>query len=183
MTADNKVPGWVELVDAEESWVTQVYNRFNNKCGNCGSTERLSVRLIVPIEDGGQQVATNGVVLCRACDLAAGRKPKPGASSFSYPFNFYLSAELHAFLAEHPRVVSAGKASFLRDTIEVFLDEPERFRDILQYQDDKADCKVNFHLPSEQFEKFRLCTKQYGSNPTEMLRALLLYMRDHIGST
>lgn len=165
----------------EATWVTEVFQRFNNKCGNCGATERLTVRMIVPLEVGGQEVATNGVLLCRICDIVSGLTPKPGAVSFSRPFNFYVSQSLFEFITERGKV-NRGVADFLRQMIDTYLGDPLRYDDILQYQDSDSAVKINFHLPSEQFDRLRAHAVAMGSNVTEVLRGLLLWLQDQKGS-
>jgi len=163
----------IEVPPPEVSWETQVYLRFKNKCGSCGSTERLVVRLLTPEAVGGQKVESNGIVLCRTCDLGTKMLPKPGASSFPHPMNFYVSNHLHYVIQQHaPRY--GGTGGFLRQLIDVYLTSPEQYADLEQYQDSTVDVKLNFHLPSSQFEEFKSKTKLQGMTMTDALRGLIL---------
>lgn len=45
-----------------------VYRRFNNKCFNCGSTERLSIDHHHPLSGGHALNASNAVLLCVRCN-------------------------------------------------------------------------------------------------------------------
>lgn len=175
---------WVDIPDVgvqfledlppELSWQSLVYARFNNKCGNCGSTERLVVRLIVPEEHGGQKIESNGVVLCRTCDLASKLSPKPGAASFQRPYNFYVNDQMLAVVERHSAAFR-GKAGFLRHLMDTFSIEPHLYDDLAKYQSSgDHDIKINFHMDSLQFEKFKAAATSHGLTMTDALRGLLL---------
>jgi hypothetical protein len=59
------------LISKPKSWETLVADKYKNICANCGGSDRLKAKMIVPAEAGGQTVESNGVLLCRPCDLAS----------------------------------------------------------------------------------------------------------------
>lgn len=51
----------------------RILKRFNNKCVQCGSEEKLHIDHIIPISRGGREDEDNMQVLCRTCNLKKGK--------------------------------------------------------------------------------------------------------------
>ena len=58
-------------VEIKSQWIADVFERFHNKCSNCGAEYSLHAQMIVPPEAGGKYVVENGVLICRVCEMAS----------------------------------------------------------------------------------------------------------------
>ena len=82
--------------DVQRAWESTVLGEARGKCANCGSEDRLRPRMVVPEVAGGKLIPSNGIVLCRTCELAmdsAGRYVEPG--QMKRPVNFWVSKKLY----------------------------------------------------------------------------------------
>jgi hypothetical protein len=52
----------------------RILDKYNHKCNNCGSTERLEIDHIIPISKGGREDEINMQVLCKKCNLTKGNR-------------------------------------------------------------------------------------------------------------
>ena len=52
----------------------EVYERDDNKCVECGATERLTIDHIVPISKGGSNETENLQTMCEPCNGKKGNK-------------------------------------------------------------------------------------------------------------
>ena len=51
-----------------------LFDKYNNKCAQCGSSEKLEIDHIIPIARGGSNETTNLQILCRKCNRKKGAK-------------------------------------------------------------------------------------------------------------
>ena len=165
------------VVDTK-SWVSSVWERSSNQCENCGSSDRLRLRLIVPEEAGGQRVATNAVVHCRTCEFGedhAKRCAGPASGDGTRPINFWVSRtlyeRLHTQLSDKYGFRSV--ASLVRYLMDKFVGDPEHFDDVGQYQETGADVKVNVWVPRDSYSRFKVLAEQLGLTVTDALKGLI----------
>lgn len=165
-------------VDRQEAWTTRVWEALGGKCSNCGSTDRLKVRMIVPEEAGGQRVVSNGTLLCRTCELAreiGTRVPTPASGEHTRPINFFVSLELHGKLKNGLgreygfRSVSA----LVRFLMSQFVADAKRFDDLALYQDGGSEVKVNVWVGRDMYDTFKAITDRNGMTVTDTLKGLI----------
>ena len=65
--------------------ICEIYNKFDNKCYKCNSTNRLSIDHHYPLSRGNPLSIGNAVLLCASCNSRKGNK---------LPENFYSPLEL-----------------------------------------------------------------------------------------
>lgn len=157
---------------SKADWEKLVLSRHRSTCANCGGSDKVRPRLIVPEENGGKFVLTNGVALCRACDMVSELKSKPDDEK--RPVNIWISSDLHRWLKAF--VEDAGFASisgFVRNLLEVFNDSPDRFEDLDLYQDDGSDVKLNLWLSKPAFDRFKQELDERGMTITDGIKSLM----------
>lgn len=164
--------------DRVESWVTRVHEACGGKCSNCGSTERLKVRMIVPREAGGLEVVSNGTLLCRTCELArviSTKRPQPASGEHTRPINFFVSHSLHAKL-QNGLATDYGFRSvsaLIRYLMAKFVSDSDEFDDLGLYQDGGSDVKVNVWVGRDMYDNFKAITDRNGTTVTETLKGLI----------
>lgn len=164
--------------DRKESWTSRVWEACGGICSNCGSKERLKVRMIVPREAGGKEAVSNGILLCRTCELAreiSMKVPQPASGERTRPINFFVSKDLHRKLknglaADYGfRSVSA----LVRYLMSKYVRDAEQFDDLKWYQQGGSDVKVNVWVDRDMYDRFREITTRSGVTVTETLRGLI----------
>lgn len=149
--------------EREQDWQRCVLTERGSRCCNCGvgPEARLRVRMVIPIEAGGQFVIDNGVVLCRACDMARaawrGRREVPGVKR---PLTCCLSRELYDQVLT--RVVGEGGFSSLTALVgylvRQFVTDSQRYEDVTSYPDKGQDVKIAVWVEANDYEAFkRVC--------------------------
>ena len=159
------------------SWEKAILSKSRKSCGNCGGKDKLAVRMVVPDNAGGQWVESNGVVLCRACDiatdLAARKAPDPQDRR---PVNFWVSRALYDNLkvgVEGSRAL-ASVSELVRYLMAKYSAEPDRFDDLDLYQDGGgADVKVNVWVEAELYGAFKEAVLGEGKTVTDALKSLI----------
>lgn len=168
----------VTVDDRKESWTSRVWEACGGKCSNCGSTHRLKVEMIVPKVAGGQEVVSNGTLLCRTCELAreiGSKVSSPASGGHTRPINFFVSQDLHGKLknglgAEYGfRSVS----SLIRFLMSQFVADANRFDDLALYQDGGSDVKVNVWVGRDMYDTFKAITDRNGMTVTDTLKGLI----------
>lgn len=164
--------------DRKESWATRVWDACGGRCSNCGSTDRLKVRMIVPRDAGGQEVVSNAILLCRTCELAREirtKVPQPESGEHTRPINFFVSQELHSKLknglaADYGfRSVSA----LVRYLMAKYVADADEFDDLGMYQDGGSDVKVNVWVGRDVYARFKAITDRNGATVTDTLKGLI----------
>jgi len=162
--------------DRQETWATRVWEACGGRCSNCGSTERLEVRMIVPKESGGQEVVSNGTLLCRTCELARELSHKPAVSGErTRPINFFVSKTLHEKLKNGLASDYGFKSvsALVRFLMTKFVTHPSRFDDLAMYQESGSDVKVNVWVDREMYDRFKAITDRDGVTVTDTLKGLI----------
>ena len=164
--------------DRKKSWVTRVHEACGGRCSNCGSEERLKVRMIVPEESGGQRVVSNGTLLCRTCELAREislKVPQPASGERTRPINFFVSQDLHAKL-QNGLATDYGFRSvsaLVRFLMAKFVGDADEFDDLGMYQDGGSDVKVNVWVGRDIYARFKAITDRNGTTVTDTLKGLI----------
>lgn len=157
------------------AWENSVREQGKNGCWNCGSDDRTRVRMVVPVEAGGQFVPTNGTVLCRACDLTLDlttRFTEPVRQK--RPMNFWVSKKLFAMLHSGSDKTSfKSAAGLVRFLMNKYVSDPARFDDLAQFQEAGADVKVNIWVEDDIYERFKELVDRNGLTVTSALKGLI----------
>lgn len=162
--------------DPETAWAGLVLARHQQRCANCGSTDRIRVHMVVPETAGGQRVPSNGTVLCRACEMARDAVVRHAAPLEQRPINFWVSRPLHTRIKEHirPRNGTNSLGSLVKYLIRKYVEDPDRFDDLERYQDTgKKDIKINVWVNAGDYEKFKMLLDQRRMTVTDAVKALL----------
>lgn len=175
---DSLVPPPVETLEAakdiKQAWTNAVWDRHRNKCSNCGSEDHLKLKMIVPVEAGGQYVESNGVILCRTCEIssdttrAAGNDPKR-------LINFWVNKPLHQALQDKAKDTAyKSMASLVRYLMTKYVEDPARFDDLAQYQDTPdTDIKINLWVDKAMYATFKDQVHQAGLSVTDAVKGLI----------
>jgi len=167
--------------DLEQDYERAVWRRHQSRCANCGFEERLRVRLVVPPEAGGKEVATNAVLLCRACEMALDSSTK-SKSEDTRVVCFMLSRGLHESVTQ--AIASRnGYRSFtglVRGLVERYVTDPDRFDDLGNFQDDRSTddrVKVNVWIGRSTYALFKAAAALQNCTVTGTLVSLLMLYR------
>lgn len=160
--------------DPKRLWRSAIFDRFRNRCGNCGSEDHLRVKMVVPEEAGGQYVESNGVCLCRTCEIATDTT-RPSSEDTRRPINFWVSKTLHQDLQERAKDTSfKSMASLIRYLMTKFVEEPDRFDDLAKYQDiPESDLKINVWVEKGMYATFKDLVDSRGLTVTDALKSLI----------
>lgn len=169
-----------ELIDASlsENWVTRAWERARNQCTNCGGTDRLRLSLVVPEEAGGKETASNATILCRSCDVARSMLSRPGAPASgkdARPINFWVSRRLYTTLQNglSTRYGFKSVASLVRFLMSKYVADAQRFDDVLHYQDQGSEVKINVWVPRDSYAVFKELATRNGGTVTDTLKGLI----------
>lgn len=177
----------VEVIDATEMtvedatrlWESRVWQRCQSRCANCGEEQRLKVRMIVPLAAGGQLRPSNGILLCRACEMAGEAvQDRPGRSKRDTeprPINFYVSRGLSGRVAHGLKTRNGfhTKASLVRYLMRKYVEDESRFDDLEAYQDDGSHTKINVWVDGVLYRSFKQRVNNRGMTVTQALKGLI----------
>jgi hypothetical protein len=188
MTADEKNgTESVEVVNASGAtfevttppdWQQEVWSRCQNKCSGCGSTAKLTLKLIVPLEAGGQKTAENAYIICRACEIATDASRPKMQHSNNRPINFWVSRRL--FDRMNNGLCSdrgfKSKSALIRYLMGKYISSEPQFDDLEHYQDAEGvdDAKVNAWVPKDTYETFKTMLDRRGMSVTDAVKALVM---------
>jgi hypothetical protein len=153
----------------------QIWAKCRSRCSNCGQTERLRIKLIVPLEAGGQSIESNGVLLCRSCEMAAESLGRGGTDSEQRLVNFWVSRRLFDRLQYGLQMYNAfnSMGSLVRYLIAKYNEDEARFDDLELYQDEGADVKVNVWVERDRYNTFKVLLDKRGSTVTDTIKSLI----------
>lgn len=163
--------------DEKLHWEQLVREAAKDRCSNCGGVDRPRVRLIVPQEAGGQLVPTNGVLLCRPCEMAAeslaGGKRREQDRRI---LNFWVSRKLYDRIQKGVVTRSGfnSVSSLVRYLMSKYITDEPRFDDLEQYQDSGADVKINVWVDIEPYATFKSLVDKRGMTVTDAVKSLVL---------
>jgi HNH endonuclease len=182
MTAEVEVIG----SDLPEAWATRVWAAQGGKCSSCGSDQQLKVHRVVPVAMGGSDdLVSNGVLLCRTCEIARDihhRETRVSAEP-TRPINFWVSQGLHAKMRDRLNTAYGFRSvsSLVRFLMTKYVEDPNRFEDdLVLYQDSGSDVKINVWVSREVYEAFQRQVQARNVTVTDALKSLIqMYENEH----
>lgn len=158
------------------AWEKKVWELHRDCCSNCGGTDRLRARMVVPESAGGLLVESNGVLLCRPCEMASDTISQRSSDSNRRLINFWISRSLYDKLqvARKSKVGFASMGSLIRYLMSKYVADEPRFDDLGQYQDSGSDVKVNVHVDRDIYLVFRRLVGIRGITVTDAVKSLIL---------
>ena len=157
----------VEITDPRV-WERAVREVHRNKCASCGGEDRLQAQLIVST---GKKSVENGVLLGRACSLAARGREAP--SEDRRPVNLLVSRSLHERLLSGQHGFTSVSA-FVRHLMTCFAEDSSRYDDVGLYQDCGSEIKVNVWIDTKLYESFKKAVNAAGLTVTDAVKGLVL---------
>lgn len=158
-------------------WTDLVWEQHRNQCANCGGSDRLRLKMVVPIEAGGQYVVSNGVILCRTCEIAAD-STRPAGNDSRRPINFWVSQSLYQSLKDHAKDSAFhSMASLVRYLMSKYVANVTGFDDLEKYQaaaEVGSDVKINVWVERDMYAAFKDLVVERGLTVTDALKALIL---------
>lgn len=152
-------------------WEIKVLDRASGKCGNCGSTHRVKVKMIVPLEAAGQFTLENGTTICRSCEIATDVVGQSTPGRAERPVNFWVSRRL--FDKTTTMNGFSSKGALVRFLMNKFVSVPDRFDDLHLWQEDGTDVKINVWVDRKIYDTFKELVNKRGLTVTDALKALL----------
>ena len=151
------------------------YIRVDGRCVNCGTAEFLSYRQIVPEALGGTDTDSNYVLLCRACEISAAFDTKKSGNC--RPVTVYLSRQLFEMVIRTPVICrgSASLSSLARKLVAAYIASPERYSNVMMYQDRGTDVRTNLWLDHAVYKRFKETTYVNGATVSDALSCLLYH--------
>lgn len=163
--------------EIKSQWILEVFERYNNKCSNCGAEYSLHARMIVPEEAGGKYVVENGVVLCRVCEMAASASLHAKTKGRERrPINVWISRALHGKLqnALTERNGFSSMGSLVRSLMQMMVEEQGQFDDLSNYQDQGSDVKINVWVDTEVYDDFKKIVGDQNLTVTDAIKGLIM---------
>lgn len=164
------------LKRTERLWRESVLERARYKCSNCGSEDRLQVKMVLPIEAGGRYIDSNGIVFCRVCEMSGEAAASKTDNTSQRLINFWMSRSLYDRIQKSlnsPEGFSSMGA-LIRTLMKSFVSDPSRFDDLYLYQDEQNEVRVNVWVDRETYATFKTILDIDGKTVTESLRSLIL---------
>lgn len=155
----------------------------DDRCANCGNTEFLAHRMVVPKEIGGNDVPTNYILLCKACEFAASLCTR---SDPCRAVNVYLSRELFESVRSTIAVRNghASISSLARFLVASYMKDQDYYEDVSLYQDEGTDVRANMWLDGDIYDDFKQKVYQQGMTVTQVLKGLLrMYVEATVPAT
>jgi hypothetical protein len=174
MTAE-KIERPVSVSSVTSDWEKKIWQRYRSRCANCGQEERLRVKMIVPLEAGGQMSESNGVLLCRSCEMAAEASKKDSKANDQRLVNFWVSRRLFDRIQEGLQTYKAfnSMGSLVRYLISKYIEDESRFDDLELYQDEGADSKLNVWVERDRYDTFKVLLDKRGMTVTDAIKSLI----------
>jgi len=186
LDGDGGVPTDDVVVESAEpdyrTWERKIRAHYRERCGNCGSGEKVRVSMIVPVEAGGQLTLTNGAMLCRICEMAADAVARCAPGADQRLVNFWVSRALFDGIKESIERSNtfSSMGSLVRYLVGEFIDNAdwvEDSDDLALYQDEGSDVKVNVWVERDNYARFKAMLDERGSTVTDTLKGLILWWR------
>ena len=153
-------------------WRSEVLAKHGGTCANCGGGDKVEPRMILPEEAGGSLDPSNGVALCRPCDIALEATLARRQAPNRRPVNFWVSSDLYERLKT---INGFGSISQLvRHMMSYYIVMPSRFEDLAMYQDDGKEVKINVWANSKDYQTFKEMVRREGVTVTDALKSLLV---------
>lgn len=166
--------------DEQLSFQRSVLDRSAHQCDNCGSQDRVRARMVVPEEAGGLYRESNGIALCRTCDMARESVARDADKNRGYVVSVWMSKGLRERVAAvlGPNGFRSW-SSLTRYLMSKYVMEEKIFDDLEQYQDFDSEVKVTVRVDQDRYSTFAAMLKRRGLTVTEALKGLyLMYSSD-----
>lgn len=161
-----------------DAWFRAVWEHYGGKCGNCGTDQNVAVRMVVPVAAGGLWVLTNGVTICRTCEVAqtAVRKAEETGVTPKRPICVWISRKLYDSLQSSLSKKNGfnSMAGLTRYMMKLVVEHPARFSDLDNYQDRGSDLKVNLWVDAADYERFKGVLADRNLTVTDGIKGLML---------
>ena len=182
MTDSDEVKPEVETllgVDLEDKrpWEQRVREAAKDRCSNCGGEDRTRVSMIVPIDAGGQAVVSNGVLLCRPCEMASeSLDSNKKREQDRRILNFWVSRKFYDRLQKAIDTQGGfnSVSSLVRYLMSKYVIDEARFDDLEQHQDSGADVKINVWVDIGSYATFKRLVDKRGMTVTDAVKNLIL---------
>jgi len=166
-------------------WRDAVLSRYRDCCANCGGVDHLIVEMIVPEAAGGKLIESNGVTICRACQVAAKAADKAAESGTTKrrPVNVWISRALYDRLTGSLELASGFRSmgSLVRYMMDRVVAHPDLFEDLVNYQDSGMDVKINVWVEPAAYEQFKQVLATKKLSVTDAVKALFCMYLDYMG--
>jgi len=170
--------------DSRRQFENSVMERGRRQCSNCGGHDRVRVKMVVPEEAGGTLKVTNGVVLCRTCDMAKDSLPGAGSKTDTFVVSVWMSQNLREKVEGviQPKRAFRSWSALSRYLIAKYVSDERRFDDLEQYQDTNSQTKVTVRVDKEIYGTFAAMLKRRGLTVTDALKSLYLMYSSNAGA-
>ena len=172
----------VEFISPTESdekahFEQRVREFAKDRCLNCGGIDRTRVSLIVPESAGGTYSTSNGVLLCRPCEMAA--ESVRQSRYHEQPrriLNFWVSRKLYNRIQAGTETKNGfnSVSALVRYLMSKYIVDEGRFDDLEQYQDAGADVKINVWVDMPSYATFKTLVDKRGITVTDAVKNLIL---------
>lgn len=187
---DAEASGPVELLiqppteeQKQRTWRESVRARYKDLCANCGGSDHLIIEMLVPVAAGGQLIESNGVTICRACQIAAkaADKASEGGTAKRRPVNVWISRGLYTRLTDSLEMASGFRSmgSLVRYMMTRVVAHPDLFEDLVNYQDAGMDVKINVWVDPGEYKDFKAVLAAKGLSVTDAVKALFCMYLDY----
>lgn len=126
---------------------------------------------MVPIARGGAYKESNVRLLCPACLREAQVPRKDHTRKY---VNVWVSATLYDRVQD---VVAQGSIAsineLVRTVVQRYAELPDAYEDLVLYQDEASEVKINTQVSAEHYERFRELVKGQRRTVQDVVRALL----------
>lgn len=168
-------------LEDKRSWEQRVREAAKDRCSNCGGNDRTRVGMIVPSGAGGQTVTSNGVLLCRPCELASeslgtGKRREQSRRLL----NFWVSRSFYDRI-QHSIEGQNGfhsVSALVRYLMSKYIVDEARFDDLERHQDSGADVKINVWVDVDAYTTFRQLVDARGLTVTDAVKSLILVYQE-----
>lgn len=130
--------------------------------------------MIVPVDAGGQLTESNGVLLCRSCELASetiGKKTEGEQRLVNFWVSHELFESIRIGLEEYQTFSSMG--ALIRYLIGKYVEDERKFEDLELYQDRGTDSKLNVWVNRDEYARFKELLDSRGMSVTDAIRSLI----------
>jgi hypothetical protein len=157
-------------------WIQEVWKEGKGQCSNCGSKDKVHVKMIVPEEAGGKRISSNGYLICRACEMAAASVQFVGIEKEKRRLiNFWVSAALYERMLNGVQQRHGFKSmgALVRYLMGMYIKEEGLFEDLEQYQEEGMGVKINVWIDKNLYEAFKSRVTAKGNTVTSTVKSLI----------
>lgn len=118
---------------------------------------------------------SNGVLLCRSCEMASDAFSKSSKGENQRLVNFWVSRPLFERLKKSLEVYKGfhSMGGLVRYLMAKYVEDEGRFDDLDLYQDEGADTKVNVWVDRDRYDTFKALLDKRGMTVTDAVKSLI----------